>query len=478
MSKNTKPHPSFYNNDFYYLVSLSMKEKYTTSITKHYAARYYEQAIEDMIADRWSKETHCYHFKALNSNHHWEDSRIDFFKAKMSNRSVRKVYSDLRIKSVVHLVNKVEDIQLGVESYQQTLNLTKPMMFFKGIDQRIPFTITATHKEAVYLNHVNTFVDMDTELVEGSKKVEAEVIEESSSKREGDELKQERIKKQKIDEDKETAKLQSMMVVIPDEEEVRVDAIPLATKPPIIMLKNFNREDLETLWKLVKAKGRIVGIKRLHDDLGVNTAKFPEVVQMMYGDFVFSSFIGYSPLPPVLRLYMFLKATNIVVGIKRHLSAVEVTAASYEVTIAGYINGDLPPPKRTVYGVEQTYPPTTAEKKLARKNELKARDTLLMALPNEHQLKFNTYKNAKSLMEAIEKRFRGNKESKKVQKTLLKQQYENFNGNSSKGLDQIYDRLQKLISQLEIHGETIYQEDVNLKLLRSLSSMWKTRTLI
>ncbi|GKA43462.1 putative ribonuclease H-like domain-containing protein [Tanacetum coccineum] len=118
------------------------------------------------------------------------------------------------------------------------------------------------------------------------------------------------------------------------------------------------------------------------------------------------------------------------------------------------------------------------EEKLARKNELKARGTLLMALPNEHQLKFNTYKSAKSLMEAIEKRFRGNKKSKKVQKILLKQQYENFNGSSSEELDQIYDRLQKLVSQLEIHGETISQEDVNLKLLRSLPSEWKTHTLI
>ncbi|GJX51935.1 hypothetical protein Tco_0280304, partial [Tanacetum coccineum] len=101
-----------------------------------------------------------------------------------------------------------------------------------------------------------------------------------------------------------------------------------------------------------------------------------------------------------------------------------------------------------------------------------------MALPNEHQLKCNTYKSAKSLMEAIEKRFGGNKESKKVHKTLLKQQYENFNRKSSEGLDQIYDRLQKLISQLEIHGETISQEDVNMKLLRSLPSEWKTHTLI
>ncbi|GKB93374.1 hypothetical protein Tco_0979511 [Tanacetum coccineum] len=142
------------------------------------------------------------------------------------------------------------------------------------------------------------------------------------------------------------------------------------------------------------------------------------------------------------------------------------------------VNGDSPPPKRTVDGVEQTYPPTTAEEKLARKNELKARGTLLMALPNEHQLKFNTYKCAKTLMDAIEKRFGGNKESKKTQKTLLKQQYENFNGSSSEGLDQTYDKLQKLISQLEILGETISQEDMNLKFLRSLPSEWKTHTLI
>ncbi|GJR01671.1 copia protein [Tanacetum coccineum] len=126
------------------------------------------------------------------------------------------------------------------------------------------------------------------------------------------------------------------------------------------------------------------------------------------------------------------------------------------------LNGDLPLPTRTVDGVETLVPPTTAELKLARKNELKARGALLMALPNEHQLKFNTYKSAKTLMKAIKKRFGDNKESKKVQKTLLKQEYENFNDKSSEGLDRIYDRLQKLINQLEIYGEIISQEDVNL----------------
>nr|GFA34251.1 ribonuclease H-like domain-containing protein [Tanacetum cinerariifolium] len=68
--------------------------------------------------------------------------------------------------------------------------------------------------------------------------------------------------------------------------------------------------------------------------------------------------------------------------------------------------------------------------------------------------------------------------TKKVQKTLLKQQFENFSGSSSEGLDQIHDRLQKLVSQLDIHGVSLSQEDVNLKFLRSLPFEWKTHTLI
>nr|GEX57734.1 hypothetical protein [Tanacetum cinerariifolium] len=99
-------------------------------------------------------------------------------------------------------------------------------------------------------------------------------------------------------------------------------------------------------------------------------------------------------------------------------------------------------------GVVQPVAPTTAEQRLARKNELKARGTLLMALPDKHQLKFNIHKDAKSLMEAIEKRFGGNKETK------------------------------KLISQLEIIGESLSQKDINMKFLRSLPTEWRTHTLI
>nr|GEU77074.1 ribonuclease H-like domain-containing protein [Tanacetum cinerariifolium] len=116
--------------------------------------------------------------------------------------------------------------------------------------------------------------------------------------------------------------------------------------------------------------------------------------------------------------------------------------------------------------------------RLARKNKLKARGTLLTALPDKNQLTFNTHKDAKTLIEAIEKRFGGNTKTKKIQKTLLKQQYENFTSFSSKSLDQIHDRLQKLISQLEILGVSFSQEDINLKFLRSLPTEWMTHTLI
>nr|GEU92534.1 putative ribonuclease H-like domain-containing protein [Tanacetum cinerariifolium] len=142
------------------------------------------------------------------------------------------------------------------------------------------------------------------------------------------------------------------------------------------------------------------------------------------------------------------------------------------------LNSDSPAPIRVVDGVLQPVAPTTTEQRLAKKNELKACGTLLMALPDKHQLKFNSYKDAKTLIEAIEKRFGGNTETKKVQKTLLKKQYENFTGSSTESLDQIHDRLQKLISQLEILRVSLSQKDINLKFLRSLPSEWRTHTLI
>ncbi|GKB93029.1 hypothetical protein Tco_0979166, partial [Tanacetum coccineum] len=67
---------------------------------------------------------------------------------------------------------------------------------------------------------------------------------------------------------------------------------------------------------------------------------------------------------------------------------------------------------------------------------------------------------AKTLFAAIQTRFGGNEATKKTQKTLLKQMYENFSAPSTYSLDSIFNRLQKIVSQLAILGENISQEDL------------------
>ncbi|GJU99057.1 ribonuclease H-like domain-containing protein [Tanacetum coccineum] len=83
-------------------------------------------------------------------------------------------------------------------------------------------------------------------------------------------------------------------------------------------------------------------------------------------------------------------------------------------------------------------------------------------------------KDAKTLFDAIQTRFGGNEATKKTQKALLKQMYENFSAPSTESLNSIFNRLQKIVSQLAILGENISQEDLNLKFLRSLHSEWNT----
>ncbi|GJX60123.1 putative ribonuclease H-like domain-containing protein [Tanacetum coccineum] len=122
--------------------------------------------------------------------------------------------------------------------------------------------------------------------------------------------------------------------------------------------------------------------------------------------------------------------------------------------------------------------PATAEEKTKKKNDVKARGLLLMALPNEHQLTFSQYPDAKSMFAAIETRFGGNAATKKTQKTLLKQQYENFSATSAESLDSIFNRLQKIVSRLAILGVIIAQEDLNLKFLSSLKPEWNTHVVV
>ncbi|GJZ21944.1 hypothetical protein Tco_0558983 [Tanacetum coccineum] len=137
------------------------------------------------------------------------------------------------------------------------------------------------------MNWIDSFVPMDSEVVKGSKdRAEgSETRAEGSSKRAGEDLQQESTKKQKMDDDKEKEELkQCFEIVLDDGDDVTIDATPLSVKIPIVdykiyqegkksffqiiradgktqmyltfskMLKNFDREDLEVLWRIVKAR--------------------------------------------------------------------------------------------------------------------------------------------------------------------------------------------------------------------------------
>nr|GEY47076.1 hypothetical protein [Tanacetum cinerariifolium] len=85
----------------------------------------------------------------------------------------------------------------------------------------------------------------------------------------------------------------------------------------------------------------------------------------------------------------------------------------------------------------------TADDMQKRKNDVKARATLLLSLRDEHQLRFSKYKTTQELCVAILKTFGGNEATKKTKKNIPKQQYGNFKAEGSKTLEQTFNRLQK-----------------------------------
>ncbi|GJR52104.1 hypothetical protein Tco_1402625 [Tanacetum coccineum] len=205
-----------------------------------------------------------------------------------------------------------------------------------------------------------------------------ETREESSSKRAGDELEQEKEKKQKVDEDKETAKLQSLMKIIPDEEEVAVDC--KSSKPFLNcnILMEVQREDL--VWR--NLQGNKVLVWKLFDSCGVHFVRFQS-----------------------LHVFML---------------------------------------------VEKRYPltPATITKMLNKK------------LQADH---WNKCLSVLKLIPMI---------------VGIKRLLDDLRVTAAQMLDQTFDRLQKLVSQLELLDEKLSQEDVNQKLLRSLSPEWNTHAVV
>ncbi|GJS97459.1 hypothetical protein Tco_0804427 [Tanacetum coccineum] len=265
-----------------------------------------------------------------------------------------------------------------------------------------------------------------------------------------------------------------MMEVIPDEEEVTVNAIPLATKPPSIvdwkiikegkigyyqiikadgnskryssmiqMLKSFDKEDLETLWKSVKAKHGYTRPEEEYErvlwgDLKIMFEHNIEDVISLLEDMDSESehMVAASKVP-------MLKPGEFEIWrmwIEQYIQMIDY--ALWEVIE----NGNSTPKTIVVEGVEKVIPPTTVEEIAKKRLEVKARSTLMMGIPNEHQLKFNSIKDVKSLLEAIKKRFWG---------------FKSFEFLAGRFWD-----------------EKLSQEDVNQKLLRSLSPEWKTHIVV
>ncbi|GJW55383.1 hypothetical protein Tco_0099468 [Tanacetum coccineum] len=142
------------------------------------------------------------------------------------------------------------------------------------------------------------------------------------------------------------------------------------------------------------------------------------------------------------------------------------------------VNGDLEEEPAPTGETSAPPAPKTSKQLAAKRNQERVKSILLLAIPDEYLLKFHNVPDAKSLWEAIKSRFGGNEESKKMQKNVLKHQFENFSTASNESLDKAYDRFQKLISQLEVHGAPISKEDINQKFLRSLPSSWNQIALI
>nr|GEW33622.1 hypothetical protein [Tanacetum cinerariifolium] len=236
-----------------------------------------------------------------------------------------------------------------------------------NVDYLLAERLQAQEQEELAFRRVNTFVDYRTELVEGKEKRAGE-------------------KNQKVEDDKEKDELKQLIQTIPDEE-VAIDAIHLAVN------RAFTSRTLRSL-----SKPDRVHIL-LEDTFSTHKNLFSASMESLNPQVIFAA------KPPILNPNEFDLGK---MRIEQYFLMTEYSL--WEVIL----NGDSPALTRVVEGVLQPVAPTTDEQRLARKNELKACGTLLMALPDKHQLKFNTHKDAKTLMKAIKKRFGRNTETKKV----------------------------------------------------------------
>ncbi|GJW72340.1 hypothetical protein Tco_0129257 [Tanacetum coccineum] len=151
-SKSTKSQPKssdrgrqvvlvgyFINNDLEYLKGGSSSRKYTTSTTKTKAAKYDDiQGIEDMVPSLWSPVKVDY-------------DRYVVVDHTLESLNDNRFFGLLATRRVV-ILKRVEDLQLGVESYQKKLNITKPETFRSDISKRTPYTAYNNPQGIIYVD--------------------------------------------------------------------------------------------------------------------------------------------------------------------------------------------------------------------------------------------------------------------------------------------------------------------------------------
>ncbi|GJV80279.1 hypothetical protein Tco_1516149 [Tanacetum coccineum] len=166
---------------------LLKKKKYALSLSKFHATKYEQDGIEEIIPHLWSSSIEDYDRDAALGIHYWSDSRKWFYKGsigitsnmresdypRLSQNEIEDMYL-LKVQGKLHHLNgdfeydlinslflyirsvvikkRVEDAQVGVESYQKKLNLMKPTFFVDDIEYKLPYTTMGTSKGVVYPN--------------------------------------------------------------------------------------------------------------------------------------------------------------------------------------------------------------------------------------------------------------------------------------------------------------------------------------
>ena len=118
-------------------------------------------------------------------------------------------------------------------------------------------------------------------------------------------------------------------------------------------------------------------------------------------------------------------------------------------------------------------PPKTQTENLAVQREHKVRTILLQALPDSHMGDFHHLDDAKEIWAAIKARFGDNEDSKKLRRSLLKQEFQEFSISEEEGVHKGYDRFMQILSGLNQVKAKPDNEDVNTKFLRALPSSWQ-----